>query len=43
MDFTEIVPERLWIGAAPSKNDLVELKRKFGSELVIMDVTGSSE
>ena len=43
LDFTEIVPERLWIGAAPSKNDLVELKRKFGSELVIMDVTGSSE
>jgi len=43
LDFTEIVPERLWIGAAPSKNDLVELKRKFGSELVIMDLTGSSE
>lgn len=43
MDFTEIIPERLWIGAAPSKNDLVELKRKFGSELVIMDLTGSPE
>src|SRR5260370_10062442 len=43
LDFTEIVPERLWIGADPSKNDLVELKRKFGSELVIMDLTGSSE
>ena len=43
MDFTEIVPERLWIGAAPSKNDLAELKRKFGTELVIMDLTGSPE
>lgn len=43
MDFTEIIPERLWIGAAPTKNDLVELKRKLGSELVIMDLTGSPE
>ncbi|OLD08407.1 MAG: hypothetical protein AUI95_03210 [Crenarchaeota archaeon 13_1_40CM_3_52_4] len=43
MDFTEIVPERLWIGAAPTKNDLVELKRQMGSELVIMDLTGSGE
>ena len=43
MDFTEIIPERLWIGAAPSKDDLVELKRKLGSELVIMDLTASPE
>ena len=43
LDFTEIIPERLWIGAAPNKNDLVELKRKFGSELIIMDLTGSPE
>jgi len=43
LDFTEIIPERLWIGAAPTKNDLVELKRKLGSELVIMDLTGSPE
>jgi protein-tyrosine phosphatase len=43
LDFTEIIPERLWIGAAPSKNDLLELQRKLGSELVIMDLTGSNE
>ena len=43
MDFTEIVPDRLWIGATPTKNDLVELKGKLGSELVIMDLTGSPE
>ena len=43
MDFTEIIPERLWIGAAPSMNDLAELKQIFGSELVIMDLTGSPE
>jgi hypothetical protein len=43
LDFTEIIPDRLWIGAAPTKNDLVELKRKSGSELVIMDLTGSTE
>jgi len=43
LDFTEIVPDRLWIGATPTKNDLVELKGKLGSELVIMDLTGSPE
>ena len=43
MDFTEIIPERLWIGAAPTKHDLLELKNKLGSELVIMDLTGSLE
>jgi protein-tyrosine phosphatase len=43
MDYTEIVPERLWIGAAPSKNELTELKRQHGSDLVIMDLTGSVE
>jgi len=43
LDLTEIIPERLWIGAAPTKNDLVELKRKLGSELLIMDLTGSPE
>lgn len=43
MDFTEIIPERLWIGAAPSKSDLIELKRQYGTELVIMDLTGSQE
>ena len=43
MDFTEIVPDRLWIGAAPSKNDLEELKEQHGKELVIMDLTGSQD
>lgn len=43
MDFTEIVPERLWIGAAPSRSDLTELRRQLGSNLVIMDLTGSEE
>jgi len=43
MDFTEIVPERLWIGAAPSKTDLTDLKKQHGADLVIMDLTGSLE
>jgi len=43
LDYTEIIPERLWIGAAPSKSDLVELKGRLGSEIVIMDLTGSAE
>src|ERR1700751_1771762 len=41
LDFTEIIPERLWIGASPSRNDLIELKRQNNSELVIMDLTSS--
>jgi predicted protein tyrosine phosphatase len=43
LDFTEIIPERLWIGAAPSKNDLEELKRKHGGELMIMDLLARLE
>jgi hypothetical protein len=43
LDLTEIIPERLWIGAAPSKNDLVELKRQHGTELIIMDLTSNPE
>lgn len=43
MDFTEIIPERLWIGAAPLKDDLVELKRLHGADVVVMDLTGSAQ
>jgi rhodanese-related sulfurtransferase len=43
LDLTEIIPERLWIGAAPSKNELVELKRQYGAELVIMDLTSNPQ
>ncbi len=43
MDFTEIIPERLWIGSAPAKGDLVELKRQHGSGLVIMDLTSNPQ
>lgn len=43
MDFTEIIPERLWVGSAPSKNDLVELKQQHGGELVIMDLTSNPQ
>lgn len=43
MDFTEIIPERLWIGASPSKADLEELKRLHGVDLIIMDVTANPE
>ncbi|HYY91122.1 MAG TPA: dual specificity protein phosphatase family protein [Candidatus Dormibacteraeota bacterium] len=43
MDLTEIIPDRLWVGAAPSKEDLIELKSLHGAELVIMDVLSSPE
>ena len=43
MDYTEIISERLWIGAAPSKADLAELKRKMGNNFVVMDLTRNPE
>jgi hypothetical protein len=38
LDYTEIIPERLWIGPAPSQADLAELKNTFGSDLTVMDL-----
>src|SRR5205823_11993962 len=43
LDLSEIIPERLWVGAAPSKSDLIELKRQYGTELVIMDLVGIAD
>lgn len=43
MDYSEIIPERLWIGPAPSREDLAELKRRHGSDLVVMDLTGNPQ
>jgi protein-tyrosine phosphatase len=43
LDFSEIIPDRLWIGASPSRNDLIELKRQHELGLVIMDLTSSPE
>ena len=38
MDYTEIIPDRLWIGPGPSRADLAELNRSLGPELTIMDL-----
>ncbi len=38
MEYTEIIPDRLWIGPAPSRADLAELQRTLGTELTIMDL-----
>jgi predicted protein tyrosine phosphatase len=43
MDLTEIIPDRLWVGAAPSRTDLIELKKQHGAELVIMDLLSSPD
>ena len=43
MDYTEIISERFWIGAAPSRADLAELKQKIGRDLVVMDLTQNQE
>jgi len=43
LDLSEIIPGRLWVGAAPSKSDLLELERQHGADLVIMDLLSSPE
>lgn len=39
MDYSEIIPDKLWIGGAPYKEDLTRLKKQLGSQLVVMDLT----
>ncbi len=41
MDVSEILLEQLWIGAAPTRPDLAEVKEKIGEGLVIMDLDRS--
>ena len=43
MDYSEIIPDRLWIGRSPSKADLSDLRAKLGPELIIMDLTVNPE
>jgi hypothetical protein len=39
MEYVEIISNKLWIGGAPTKDDLVRLKNQIGSSLTIMDLT----
>ncbi len=43
MDFTEIISEQLWIGSAPSKDDLAQFKRLNGQKIVVLDLTRNPE
>ncbi len=43
MDFTEVISEQLWIGSAPSKNDLGLLKERNGPKLALLDLTRNPE
>lgn len=43
MDYSEIIPDRLWIGGSPSRDDLIRLRSELGSELIVMDITHDSE
>ncbi len=43
MDFTEIISDQLWIGAAPSKPDLEAIKAKDGPKIALLDLTRSAE
>lgn len=38
MDHTEIISGKLWIGSAPSYDDLVKLKGKLGPDPVVIDL-----
>ncbi|HEV2119841.1 MAG TPA: dual specificity protein phosphatase family protein [Candidatus Bathyarchaeia archaeon] len=39
MDFTEILANELWVGAAPTLADLEEIKKRGGGKAVIVDLT----
>ena len=39
MDFTEILANELWVGAAPTLADLDEIKKLSGGKAVIVDLT----
>lgn len=39
MDFTEILSNELWVGAAPTLADLEEIKKHSGGKAVIVDLT----
>jgi hypothetical protein len=39
LDFTEILSNELWVGAAPTLTDLEEIKKRAGGKAVVMDLT----
>jgi len=41
LDFTEILANELWVGAAPTLADLEEIKKNSGGKSVIIDLTRS--
>src|SRR5437867_13330929 len=41
LDFTEILANELWVGAAPTLADLEEIKKHGGGKSVIIDLTRS--
>jgi len=43
LDFTEIISDQLWIGAAPSKSELETIKAKDGPKAALLDLTRSIE
>jgi protein-tyrosine phosphatase len=43
LDSSEIISEQLWIGSAPNKEDLVQLKKEIGPKLVVVDLTRSPD
>ena len=43
LDFTEIISDQLWIGAAPSKSDLEGIKAQNGPKVALLDLKRSAE
>ncbi len=43
LDISEILPEQLWIGAAPTQSELAELKKVVRDGLVVMDLNRSEQ
>ncbi len=43
LDFAEIISEQLWIGSAPTKNDLAKLKEQYGPKIAVLDLTRNPE
>ncbi len=43
MDYSEIITGLLWVGSAPSREDLTQLKNEIGEGLVVLDLNRSVE
>lgn len=43
MDLTEIISEQLWVGSAPTKDDLAQFKQLNGQKIAVLDLTRNQD